>query len=85
VDPIGLHPPLYQLKKYRDSFTFTFTIALIVKRIISWDGNSYVITRRYIPKHKLHALYGPGYVIICAGNLTEEKFCVSLLKFPTGV
>jgi hypothetical protein len=29
-------------------------------------------------------LYGPGYVTTSAGNLTEQKFCVSMSEFPTG-
>jgi hypothetical protein len=34
-------------------------------------------------KVRLH--YEPGYVIICVGNLTEEKFYVFMFEFPLGV
>jgi hypothetical protein len=32
--------------------------------------------------HKVHLLLGRECVIICAGNVTEEKPCVIMLSFP---
>jgi hypothetical protein len=33
----------------------------------------------------VHALDRAATVIGCIGNLTEEKSCVSMFEFPTGV
>jgi hypothetical protein len=34
---------------------------------------------------KAHLLNEPGYVIPCAGNLTEEKSFVNVFEFTTGM
>jgi hypothetical protein len=55
----------------------------LVVLLIAYTGRNYGSFS--VECSKVHPLFEPAHVIPCVGNLTEEKYCVVMFEFHTGL
>jgi hypothetical protein len=72
--------------RFRDEVLFHEPMFCVPLIIIFFKKRSTFIRAIQRPRWKnRYILYGSGYVITCVGNLTEEKFSVTVIEFPASV